>query len=162
MIAQCGVANLVSDSRFLNETALRGFFTSLLAAAEGGRSFERASDTSTSVSTSTPLAAALAAELQEDVGNDVSKLMARLQELLLKQYTSLPTASAASTAWLEILVVETSLRNRDRFALLWPDLSQHYHRCISPLTVYYPPEQANHILTEGNEGHYLLSYAAER
>jgi hypothetical protein len=34
--------------------------------------------------------------------------------------------SASSIAWLEMSVVEISLRNRDRFAVIWPILKKHY------------------------------------
>ena len=34
--------------------------------------------------------------------------------------------SMASASWLEMLIVEITLRNRDRFNLLWPSLERHY------------------------------------
>lgn len=38
--------------------------------------------------------------------------------------------SAASIAWLEMLLVEIVLRNRDRFHLCWPYLKYHYTRSL--------------------------------
>eukprot|EP01037_Dinobryon_pediforme_P019177 gene19177-19550_t len=49
-------------------------------------------------------------------------------------------------SWLEMLLVEVALRNRDRFASIWPLLRDHYTRTIGPKSV----SMAN------------LSYIAER
>jgi hypothetical protein len=38
--------------------------------------------------------------------------------------------SAASISWLEMILVEISLRNRDRFSLYWPVLKLHYQKCL--------------------------------
>jgi hypothetical protein len=42
----------------------------------------------------------------------------------------LPNPSESSRCWLEMVLVETALRNRDRFSLLWPHLSGHYGRTL--------------------------------
>jgi hypothetical protein len=39
-------------------------------------------------------------------------------------------SSASSIAWLEMMLVELSLRNRDRFAICWPILKAHYQKCL--------------------------------
>lgn len=51
--------------------------------------------------------------------------------------------SSASVAWLEMVLVEVSLRNRDRFASLWPVLKHHYVRvlCGSAVSLSYVAER---------------------
>ncbi len=44
-------------------------------------------------------------------------------ELSLRSARSI---SSSSVAWLEMLLVEVSLRNRDRFGVIWPLLIRHY------------------------------------
>lgn len=39
--------------------------------------------------------------------------------------------SSATIAWLEIVLVEVSLRNRDRFSIIWPSLKNHYLKVLS-------------------------------
>lgn len=46
----------------------------------------------------------------------------------------LPPVSAASAAWLETVLVEIALRNRDRLLLIWPLLRKHYLRCLTQRT----------------------------
>jgi hypothetical protein len=38
--------------------------------------------------------------------------------------------SKSSIAWLEMMLIEIALRNRDRFALYWPILKLHYQKCL--------------------------------
>lgn len=40
------------------------------------------------------------------------------------------SVSHSSVAWLEILLVDVALRNRDRFVLIWPVLELHYTRTL--------------------------------
>ena len=42
----------------------------------------------------------------------------------------IPPPSESSCAWLEMIRVETSIRNRDRFSLLWPLISAHYSKML--------------------------------
>ena len=50
--------------------------------------------------------------------------------------------SAATIAWLENVLVEVILRNRDRFTLLWPILSTHYSAGLCPTsTLSYAVER---------------------
>jgi hypothetical protein len=86
--------------------------------------------------------------------------MQELHETLVSLYNDLPSASVASCAWLEMLVVETALRNRDRFALLWPTLSMHYRRMIGPLRVIQNPSVVNQM--SGKSTYVPLNYASER
>ena len=43
----------------------------------------------------------------------------------------LPLPTEASASWLEVVVVEVALRNRDRMALIWPTLVEHYTRAFA-------------------------------
>ncbi|RYG65283.1 hypothetical protein EON64_12245, partial [archaeon] len=51
--------------------------------------------------------------------------------------------SQSSAAWLEMLLVELSLRNRNRFALCWPLLKLHYLRSLAaqPVKLSYVSER---------------------
>jgi hypothetical protein len=54
--------------------------------------------------------------------------------------------SLSSAAWLELVLVELALRNRDRFQSCWPALQQHYLRSLGT----------------SNTGGIKLSYVCER
>mmetsp|Transcript_5922 Transcript_5922/g.9632 ORF Transcript_5922/g.9632 Transcript_5922/m.9632 type:complete len:2029 (-) Transcript_5922:706-6792(-) len=43
----------------------------------------------------------------------------------------LPLPTEASASWLEVVVVEIALRNRDRMTLIWPLLVEHYTRAFA-------------------------------
>lgn len=42
-----------------------------------------------------------------------------------------PPVSAASVAWLEMVLVDIVLRNRDRLLVIWPLIRAHYLRSLS-------------------------------
>jgi hypothetical protein len=45
--------------------------------------------------------------------------------------TPMPLPTEASASWLEVMVVEVALRNRDRMTLIWPILVEHYTRAFA-------------------------------
>ena len=54
----------------------------------------------------------------------------------------LPVISPASCAWFELILYEITIRNRDRFHLIWPVLEKHYSKCISNCYILsYPLER---------------------
>jgi len=53
-----------------------------------------------------------------------------LSSLLSIITSNIPAPSESSRCWLEMILVETALRNRDRFSLLWPLISAHYSKTL--------------------------------
>jgi hypothetical protein len=71
------------------------------------------------------------------------QLSSTIKTINLKIKSSL-SVSRASVAWFEMLLVEISLRNRDRFGAFWPLLSAHYSRVLiesSHITMSYVTER---------------------
>jgi hypothetical protein len=69
------------------------------------------------------------------------QMMNNVQAINLKIKSSL-AVSRSSVAWFEMLLVEISLRNRDRFGTVWPLLSAHYSRILmGSLTFSYITER---------------------
>ena len=137
-MAMCGVAQLVSDTRFFNEDTLRYFFESLVAATETGDGL------GPSQLPSLPLDSDLTALLTEGNGNkvivqsssnpnvvenDLVSIMTTVSESLLST-SSFELISTSSVSWLENLLVESSLRNRDRLSVFWDLLAEHYETTI--------------------------------
>ena len=186
LIEQCGVESVVSDSRFLSESALQDFLVSLMDTAETNDKIMMANhhqrtnktylnenntpfntpfntparyneNRSTDSISPTPIMISEKSQINNPSGRVV---MQELHETLVSLYNDLPPASVASCAWLEMLVVETALRNRDRFALLWPPLSMHYRRMVGPLRVIQNPSVVNQM--SGKSTYVPLNYASER
>ena len=139
---ESGIEQLFSDSRFLEEDKLQLFLKSLISAVE--------SDQRGNISAESNLldSGVLNSELGISstilsCGELAAKAIEELSGRLRKRQRVL---SAAAVSWLEMLLVEVALRNRDRFASIWPLLRDHYTRTIGPKSV----SMAN------------LSYIAER
>jgi hypothetical protein len=149
LILSCGTDSLVADSKFFPDDTLVGFVKALAAhstafdedvvpplppaananaaadaAASGGGDRNRArSGSATSVgsiggggsssSTTTTTTTTTDTGLGAILGGAV------------------PPPSAATAAWLENVLVDIALRNRDRFVLLWPLLRDHYTRGLN-------------------------------
>jgi hypothetical protein len=105
VIAMCGIQSLVADTKFLNDESL------LLVVRTIMNKSEKSSSTLSSF-------------------NDSDDFDGIIKQILELYESTLPHMSRASIAWLELLVVEIAIRNRDRFALLWPILSSHYLRSL--------------------------------
>jgi hypothetical protein len=121
LVAACGVASLVSGTRFLGEASLVKLFDALVACAEA------------------PVHAQAAA-LQRDRSTSAVRGLSQGQgrraplevvaSILSSVCQDLPSPSLPTCAWLEMVLVDTALRNRDRFQLLWPSLEAHYGRTL--------------------------------
>ena len=161
-MAACGVAQLVSDTRFYSEGTLCDFFSALVAAAEGGdgldsvRSIETMADPCSSDSMAQAgereVCEAKEKEDQNDQNSNSLSSCNRIEKSLavvtatmddqLLAASSFELISACSVSWLENILVEASLRNRDRLSLLWDLLSQHYEATIQGATLLtYPLER---------------------
>lgn len=130
-MATCNVAQLVPDSRFLPENSLESVLRSLVCVAECKDEAVRAI---------AEFAEAALAEVSPEPEPEVSYAEERwsVGELLASCNSALQGRhcfSSASVAWLEMVLVEVSLRNRDRFQSFWPTLKHHYIRSLCGATV---------------------------
>jgi hypothetical protein len=128
LVNSCHVGQLVSESRFLSESSLDAVLRSLVCVTECKDEAVRA------------LAEAAEAALADvaavtDTGTEHSGAPERWQAapFLVECHLALQSRhaySSASVAWLEMVLVEVSLRNRDRFSSFWPILKHHYIRAL--------------------------------
>ena len=139
MVAECGIAQIISDTRFYSEEALRHFFESLVAVTERADGFEHirtpneSSKESENRVTEKNSNCAVSTELQA--------VMGELSDALLRSSAE-AFVSPSSVTWLENLLVEASLRNRDRLSLFWTLLAQHYETTIKrTVLLTYPLER---------------------
>lgn len=128
VIASSGAAQLVSDSRFLSEANLETLLRSLVAVTE-------AKDARAESPGSTKLDADATENKAAQYSRNVSEeLLFVAKEFLSASHTALASKhsfSSATIAWLEMVLVEISLRNRDRFHTFWSILKHHYIRVLS-------------------------------
>lgn len=128
------IHHLVSDTRFMAEADLAVFVASLVQATE---------------SACRPSTLDLVAEADGHAGSSSTGASCRkilVAEVLRRAELSAASPqcrSSASVAWFEMLLVEISLRNRDRFGAVWPILSEHYARTLRerPVPVSYVTER---------------------
>jgi len=122
LVAICGIDQLVADTKFLSGDMLENFFRAIIDVI--GRS-----DTSVNAE---PMLSCVSYDFDEKVDADAKRIMIEdnifgsLQGYSRYLIQRLPKCSAASCAWMEMLLVEASLRNRDRLSLIWPIISNHY------------------------------------
>jgi hypothetical protein len=139
MVDSSGIAQLVADTRFLDEGELVGFVSALVMVIQGTGNTSQAYCSNRDEDMPTPHVTASP--------NQVKLL--KLGKVVDGILTALPSLSSSSVSWLEMLLVETALRNRDRFALLWPILSSHYRSCFgSERELSYPLERYRRPLQE--------------
>eukprot|EP00596_Hydrurales_sp_CCMP1899_P004941 CAMPEP_0119047238 /NCGR_PEP_ID=MMETSP1177-20130426/51980_1 /TAXON_ID=2985 /ORGANISM="Ochromonas sp, Strain CCMP1899" /LENGTH=1905 /DNA_ID=CAMNT_0007021581 /DNA_START=110 /DNA_END=5824 /DNA_ORIENTATION=- len=129
MVASCGIAQLVSDTRFLDEDTMRIFFKSLITTSQSADGFlhlMNPSDNSSNTGHENVSTGRTYGSLIED---NLDVVVLTVSEPLLSAYSRVGV-SASSVSWLENILVEASLRNRDRLSLLWDSLSMHYEMTI--------------------------------
>merc|ERR1711871_99444 len=117
LVEKCGISQLVSDTRFMTEEILQDFTASLVDMTEVVIETVQ-KDNSNEETGSRP---------SEDV---MDPSIAELNIFVASVASNLPPPSESSRCWLEMILVETSLRNRDRFSLLWPIISKHYETTL--------------------------------
>jgi hypothetical protein len=138
MVAACGIAQIISDTRFYSEDTLYHFFESLVAVTETADGFEhvRARSESIKESENKPTESSNCS-----VSTGLRAVMGELSDSLLRS-SSETFVSPSSVTWLENLLVEASLRNRDRLSLFWTLLAQHYETTIKrTVLLTYPLER---------------------
>lgn len=130
----------MSDSRFLSEANLETLLKSLVYAAEAKDEFLRSSESPLSPGSNAGSSAKSGGnDAVQDQGTDqiVSATQQVLQraESTVRDFQSALNSrhsfSSSTVAWLEMVLVEVSLRNRDRFHTFWPILRHHYVRVLS-------------------------------
>ena len=134
LVSACQISHLVSDTRFLTESTLIFFLEALVKTSEARELL--ASETLKSTREKT-VGGARGTSLSHDfidISNGRSAAE-RLKELVRSLSVDLPPPSESSSAWLEMLLVEAALRNRDRFAILWSLLDSHYRRTLGAADV---------------------------
>jgi hypothetical protein len=114
LVDKCGVAQLVSDTRFMSESILQDFTRALITMTE-----MEASDKKQNESATRPVD-----EFKAD------SCLVSLEKMVGAISEKIAPPSDESRAWLEMILVETSLRNRDRFSLLWSPISTHYYKTL--------------------------------
>jgi hypothetical protein len=124
LVYNSGIGRIVSDSRYLTEQSL---FNSLLAIICCTESSEESTHTNKFQS----CAKLCHSHMVED-DEDTAAVCAALGEKLNRLYDMLPNCSECSCSWLEMLLADIVLRNRDRFSLIWPTLEQHYKCTLGP------------------------------
>lgn len=128
VIGGAGTAQLISDSRFLSEKSLDTLLRSLVGVAEAKDNLSAASKVSSTDTQQEGDGAALFSR------NSSEQLLFSTKAFLAESHAALAqrhSFSSSSVAWLEMVLVEISLRNRDRFSTFWPILKHHYIRVLS-------------------------------
>ena len=109
MIKMCGVEALITDTKFMDEGSLLRLLRQVVTTAEKDP-------------------ATIAPRGQTPANLNVESV-----KRVLEDYSAtLPGLSASTISWLEVLMIDIALRNRDRFSLVWPVLSGHYKRTLCP------------------------------
>ena len=155
-MASCGVAQLVSDTRFFTESTLGTFFESLVSATESGdgvmepepsipSKINRSGSPGILLNENKAINLKLVEKKSKintnEVENSLLLIMSSISDLQLKA-SSKDLVSASSVSWLENILIEASLRNRDRLCLFWNLLVQHYEMTIeTAVLLTYPLER---------------------
>jgi hypothetical protein len=114
VIGRCGVDEIVRNSKFLDDSSLTIYIQALIANIEG---------------------LGVEGEKVPTQPSEISKKVELTIESALNLCTSrLPPQSASSIAWLEMILADIALRNRDRFHLIWPALSKHYFDSLNSVS----------------------------
>lgn len=130
ILFESGLGQLVSDSRFMEEPALQQFLVGLIAAVESDQRGDFDFQVSQGFTTSPePAAAAPHSSFTLSCGEVAAAAVDKLTQQLRRHRR--PALSAAAVSWLEVLLVDVALRNRDRFSVVWPLLRDHYKRTLS-------------------------------
>ena len=128
MLLESGLGQLVSDSRFMEGPALQKFLSGLIAAAESDQRGDFDFQITHRPSSSPEAATAAQSGLTLSCGEVAAAAVDNLTQQLWRRKK--PALSAAAVSWLEVLLVDVALRNRDRFSVVWPLLRDHYKRTL--------------------------------
>jgi hypothetical protein len=152
-VAKTNISLLVTESKFLPEEVLQALMKAIARATEFYTLPEGSADAQVIVDYENlaPMESLCAADTDwlplhsatHRVAFSVSAGFSKvLREVLLAEKIC-ASISSSSMAWLEVILVELALRNRDRFQVCWPILRAHYLRSLGSVS-------------------FKLSYVAER
>lgn len=121
MMIDENIIQIISDSKFLEEKCILLYFQQLCHVMESKRQSKITSELT--LQSNCPL----------DPGDEPAPSVGGhgiedLKHYLVEVSKKLPPPTEASSAWLEMVLVEATLRNRDRLSLIWPMISTHYSR----------------------------------
>ena len=126
LVMSTGISNLIADTRFMSEEVLKSYLTSLILHIQR-------SDKSSSF-----LVGAEINTSSESNGEslDENEWFGRASLESIVKYVSedVLIASQSSCCWMEIILVDSVLRNRDRFWRTWPLLASHYRSALTSAT----------------------------
>jgi hypothetical protein len=148
MMLEENILQVISDSKFLEEKCILVYFQQLCHAMERKGQNLRLNSLLFPGSSLEPI--------YEPVNSLGGHGIEELKQYLIDVSKKLPPPTEASSAWLEMLLVEAALRNRDRMSLIWPMISAHYSR---------PFSDDESIVTSSShlEGHpVILSHSIDR
>lgn len=122
---------MVAESRFLSESSLESMLKSLVCVGECKDEAQRhlaqfAEAALSEVSAATESSADLPPVLSPTERWETAAFIEDCNACMQGKHSF----SSASVAWLEMVLVEVSLRNRDRFQSFWPTLKHHYVRVL--------------------------------
>lgn len=134
-VTKSNICSLITESKFLPETALQALMRSIARATECYTLPEGSADAQLVVDYENlpPMESLLADELvagnRRGMPAAITGFGSMLNELVPSDKLC-RSVSASSMAWLEVVLVEISLRNRDRFHVCWLILRSHYLRSL--------------------------------
>ena len=118
LVSACGISSLISGTRFLTEASLVSLLASIVNLAIAHDSTPHASS-------------AVTRQFASNGGSVSRDPLVALEGIISSVCSSdTPLPSLATCSWLEMVLVDISLRNRDRFAMLWPLLDAHYRKAL--------------------------------
>ena len=134
MVSACGIAQIVSDTRFYSEDVLDVFLEALVAVAQAADGFHVIDRAKPGLGIERKGAQSPASLCLDGCIDGITDSMYSSSAVVY--------VSPSSVSWLENLLVETSLRNRDRLFIFWTLLTQHYEKTIQGAVVLtYPLER---------------------
>ena len=129
-IEKCGIAKLITESKFIEDAAIMncvGAIVNLTDNFSGWGNDLQIFGSNGSSRKEQPVEFDWSWDRYHAEVNMVATL---LSDTLL----NLPEMSVASSSWLEVVLVEIVVRNRDRISVLWPALAVHYIRSAVELS----------------------------
>ena len=143
MVSACGIAQIVSDTRFYSEDVLSVFLEALVAVTQAADGFHgHGQNGHSSVADSKKPDQGIGGKAAHSPASlSLEGCIDGISDAMLSS-SAVVFVSPSSVSWLENLLVETSLRNRDRLFLFWILLSQHYEKTIrGTVALTYPLER---------------------
>ena len=129
-VSGCGVSEIISDSKFVDDVVILKCVKALVNLSDNFSGWgEIKQDNSLAITDDIH-----SADNFDWSWNQHYAEVDMIRSLVADNLSQLPELSLASTSWLEVVLVEVVVRNRDRMASLWPSLAVHYIRSAVALS----------------------------